>query len=606
MQKNIIPYVLLIISIFIGFTFWEKILLNTTNLEWAYGIYQKENYHPQNDTLRFVAFIGFSLLVYLLSYIICNKKKIYKFKEIIFYNEPYKHDISYKYFYFIISIILIEFLSLDFLSIHSSLDQLHEGVFLTPSINLLTNSNWWSSSFVEYGIGNFDAALVWSFLKFKSIGSAKLIKFLLLFLNKILLVLISFKISTLLFDKSKIKVIYFIVLSLFAITLIDYTELDATAFAPRSFMLLFFLYYILYILTSDQYFFKLFFLGLFSVISIFWYLDIGIFINIIIIFVSLFLLIKLDIKGFITVNVSILFFWCIFLLFIPKGELNFILLNIKYMITNSDYINGLIYPTPFLSGNSRATKALLLIILNGVLLTNIVLNKRYTINNNLKIFLSTLYLTSLLLFKQAMLRSDTPHIKVASGMTYFIFIIMFLYLIFDLYLKNEKIINQKIKYFYYKKTLIFLSLCAITYSIYITQNFNFINIFNFKKNIYEYVKRDNIKFINSDYADLISYYLKISKGEGCAQIITNEAAIPYLLNKPSCTRYFTNWYLAENKHQQTFINELKNTKPKIILYDSKLDTYNDKKLKMPLVINFINKNYKIHSVFNHWTFVEIN
>ena len=46
---------------------------------------------------------------------------------------------------------------------------------------------------------------------------------------------------------------------------------------------------------------------------------------------------------------------------------------------NVDYYNGLIYPTPFLSGDARSTRALLLIIIAGILTIVITFNKKYNI-----------------------------------------------------------------------------------------------------------------------------------------------------------------------------------------------------------------------------------
>ena len=44
--------------------------------------------------------------------------------------------------------------------------------------------------------------------------------------------------------------------------------------------------------------------------------------------------------------------------------------------------------------------------------------------------------------------------------------------------------------------------------------------------------------------------------------------MPYLLKKPSCTKYWASWIASRTKSQKDYINELKKTKPEYILYYS--------------------------------------
>jgi len=84
-----------------------------------------------------------------------------------------------------------------------------------------------------------------------------------------------------------------------------------------------------------------------------------------------------------------------------------------------------------------------------------------------------------------------------------------------------------------------------------------------------------------------------------------QSTLPFLINKPSCTRYFTNWYIVTNEHQKRFINELKNKKPRLILYWSKLDVYNfDDYKRFPLVNTYLKNNYKTYNKNENWHFLE--
>ena len=83
------------------------------------------------------------------------------------------------------------------------------------------------------------------------------------------------------------------------------------------------------------------------------------------------------------------------------------------------------------------------------------------------------------------------------------------------------------------------------------------------------------------------------------------ATLPYLLNKPSCTRYFTNWYNVTDEHQKKFISELENKKPRLLLYWSKLDVYNfDDEKRIPLIISYVKNNYVTYEKTNDWHFLK--
>ena len=607
MSKKKIPYALLLLSIFITTFLWDKILINSNESQ-TFGVYKDNNYHPINEILRFIFYISLPLIIFFISFYKIEKKNCYQIKELFFYKKEtfLKKDNTLSY-YILISLILLiflEFLSIDFINLHKDVDHFHDGVYLSASNNFFFKNGLWSSSFVEYGLINFDSILIWSIFDTKSIGSAKLLKYLYLLLNKCIVVLIIYNFSRFFFRDKKIQTIFFLIISLFSITLVDYIQFEASEFPSRILILLIFQFLFFKVLTENKNWpLKSFLLGFTSSISILWTLDMGIFINLLLIFIIIFLIIRKDFKRikFILFGLSIGFLSLIYI--IGLNEILYLLETFYFMITNVDQASGLIYPTPFLSGDARFTKALLLYILNGVLLIILCFKKDFEIPNSLKIFLISFFISSILVFKQALTRSDTAHIKAASGISYLIFISIILFFIFYFLKKNNfsynffKNLNKKI-------SLNILSyLCIVIYSIFLLE-INFKNIFSFKKRVDIYIDQKNESFLDKETIKLVDFYKDISKNDNCVQSITNQATLPFLINKPSCTRYLSNWYNVTHKHQKEFINELKSKKPRILLYWSKLDVYNfnDEK-RIPLIIQYIKNNYTTYNKTDDWHFL---
>ena len=198
MSKKKIPYALLLLSIFITTFLWDKILINSNESQ-TFGVYKDNNYHPINEILRFIFYISLPLIIFFISFYKIEKKNCYQIKELFFYKkETFLKKDNILSYYILISLILLiflEFLSIDFINLHKDVDHFHDGVYLSASNNFFFKNGLWSSSFVEYGLINFDSILIWSIFDTKSIGSAKLLKYLYLLLNKCIVVLIIYNFS---------------------------------------------------------------------------------------------------------------------------------------------------------------------------------------------------------------------------------------------------------------------------------------------------------------------------------------------------------------------------------------------------------------------------
>ena len=94
--------------------------------------------------------------------------------------------------------------------------------------------------------------------------------------------------------------------------------------------------------------------------------------------------------------------------------------------------------------------------------------------------------------------------------------------------------------------------------------------------------------------------------EDCVQILTDEVALPFLLNKRSCTKYIQMFISTPEKIHMKFIEELKIKKPKIILLETDIVKFSVPADKLKLVKKFVEDNYTFHSKFRHWTFVKFS
>jgi hypothetical protein len=614
MKRIILPNILLILSICLATFFWDKIIINTNDLSKVYLAYPGKNYHILNDIIRFIFFVSFPLLTYFLSFYFFANGSRTKISELIFFKDIKKKKNSNLIIWLLgifIFLTILNFLSLDFLNIHKNLDHLHEGVVLTPSNNFFMSSGIWKSSFTEYGFINFDAALIWSLFNIESIGSAKFIKFFYLLVNKILLILIIFKVSSNLNINNFSKIIFFSLVSLFSVFLVDYYDGDASEIPPRLLVLLFFFLIFFFIIESKKInFFTIYLFGFTAGISIFWSLDVGIYINVLFLLINIFFLLRKEYKKIFNVLIAYFTTYLIVFLYLGTVELNYLKESFTIVLENNDRAMGLILNTPFLSGDARATRFLLAYLVSGVFLIKILFDKKYLLSNPIKIFFLFLFIASIFISKQALARSDTGHFKAASGFNYLIISSCFFY--FTLFLLEKKFFYIKEFNNNKKKLLFFIFSGCLAVSFFLISGFqnlnnnevfykqlttkkSFQNIFYFRENIKNYFLKPDEEYSSNEFNNFINIYKNLSKNDKCVQTLTNIASIPYLLKKPTCTRFFTNIYLLNDKAQNDYIRSLEKEKVRLILFSSEQDRYGDiVRQRMPLVFKYLQKNYKVY------------
>lgn len=611
-MRKIAPYIFLIFFVLIASLIWEYIKFPFNIAKNIPGEHYLKNLHsPLNDSVRFIVFIFLPLIIFFITKIYFEKKKINHFFNVVFFNfkELGNYSIENKklsfFFYIIILSVIIQFFCLDFKNYVYQIDTFHEGLWLTASSNAIYTNELWQSSYVGRGLfGNFYNYFVWKITGVNSIGLSRLVTLFFMLLNKIFLVMISKKLVEKTLLNINQKFFLFISLSFSLISLITY-DLGAGTFYYRLFVLLFFLYLLLIFFNHFKVWSISFFgIGFFSSLSFFWFLDVGFFVNTIIFILMIYFLVRRDFIRVIFLTLYLSIGWMIFFIVLPKEELSAFYINTASILSSIEYIQGLIYPTPFFSKDTRSTKALLLILVSGIFIINFILKENNEISNETKLSLIFLFLLACVSFKTALSRSDTGHIKAGLSFTYIPLFYSLLY--YSIYRIRTLKLFQNLMITSKNLQIIFLSFLIVGILFYKENNANIKNLFSFSNSFTYLIQQKDSKFLDKDYVELIDFYKEISKNEECVQVFTNETVIPYLLKKPTCSKYYF-VYIVSPKHLQIkFLSDLASKKPKYILYDSDADIYDDPKSRLSIVNDYILDNYTIYQKLNKWTILTIN
>lgn len=589
--------------------FWEFIKIPfDTSITIKGEHYLPQLHNPLNDSIRFIMFVFIPLFGYLIYNIIINQTKFFIFfknnflilekNSSNFYTNKDLSKISFIFFIFL----FVEFLSLDFKKFISEIDMFHEGLWLTASSNKIYTNEFWKSSYIGRGLfGNFYNYFAWKIFDTNTVGISRYIPLIFTLLNKLILILIAKSLIEKTNSDKIIKNFFFIILGFLVIDLFDY-DITAGSYFRLFLLLVLTLLLLKYFETFEKTSFSIFVIGLLSSISLFWFIDIGFFVNFIILFLFIFLFLNKLYTNITLLTVSIILGWTIF--YINLGKIEFIefIINTYNIIETIEYIQGLIYPTPFFSKDTRSTKALLIILLTGLLIINILINKKNKNSFNLKLSLIFLFLISCVSFKIALSRSDTVHIKAGLLLSH----IPFYFILIKYLIENYKIIN------YLKRTNIpknfFLILIFTIFSIFMflkNENTNIKNITNFYLSSKSLINKNDFSFVNNDYKEFIIYYRNLIQDEKCVLIFTNENALPYFLKKPTCSKFYTAYTSSPESLQKRFVEEIRDKTPSYVVYESQIDYYDKPNVTLNIVNNYILDNYTLLEKINKWTIYKI-
>mgnify|MGYP007063682253 FL=1 len=121
-------------------------------------------------------------------------------------------------------------------------------------------------------------------------------------------------------------------------------------------------------------------------------------------------------------------------------------------------------------------------------------------------------------------------------------------------------------------------------------NIDFKKINNFKTRFNNYISLEDSNFLSEEDSLFVNTVSKIVEKEKCIQLFTNDAALLYLLKKPSCTKYYFVYSIGSIKNQKNMINEMKNTN--LVILKGKTDNWTATlEAKYPLIYDYINRSY---------------
>ena len=393
-----------------------------------------------------------------------------------------------------------------------------------------------------------------------------------------------------------------------------YFFVDKVSFNYRELPIFLFLLFVhkIFINKKSIYLYS-FILGVLPILSLLWSLDRGVFI----IFAYLPLVLILGINRKIN-EISIMIASCIFSIFvfyfsIGSIEFYYFLSNSIDILSSSDLLNGIIHPTPFTNeyGSARATKNLLLIILNGILMINYLYKKESNLNKNSILFILVFYFLSLIFYKIGLTRSDGGHIKQGGSLNTIIFVYLVIYNILFL-IHHKKYLKELNTNFYKYINILFI---FIFFAINVPNNY-LKNTYNIKSRIVNYINIPDENFLKKDEILLIKELKLLTKKQKCFQVFSYETAISYYLNKPTCTKFYHIMNMGSKKNQLIFIDELKKSKPKFIVSGGNYQNIGNMKGRNKTELsakdrflyidNFISNNYQLYKTIDKWNILISN
>ena len=168
-----------------------------------------------------------------------------------------------------------------------------------------------------------------------------------------------------------------------------------------------------------------------------------------------------------------------------------------------DYLHGVMYPEPFFSigenkNGMRATRGLMLQLTAGLFVVYHFINKKENLSNGGKIFFVFLFFLSFIMYKNALGRSDSYHIRMSNDLPILInsfFIINFLIKKIETKYDLKELSNQKIILF------LFIFLTWLYYD-----KINLKNIKDYNLKVNKLINLQDKHYIDKNRNDFIGLY----------------------------------------------------------------------------------------------------
>ena len=597
-KKSIYFFLFSGLSLCVGTFCWKLINLPLSN-NGIVGYYSINNSNSLNDVFGYLIFMGIPILSYFIWQLFFKKKKISDFLlNIKFINENTNADSKiYILFLLFVFLIILEFLSVDF-SI-KEIDLYHEGARLSSAFKSKLDGSLWSGSYISTGViyEILGPKLIWKFFNQESVGLLRFLNIIYIFLTKFILIFLSLEISKNVNFNSFFKNIFFISLTIIFLTFINYSSsydngLPANLIKFREIpVLLTLLFFIKSLKNVNQLYLPYILIGFLTVFTFLWSIDRALVLNLLVLFIIIFLIINKNYKNIAIIILSSIFFWLCFYFFL-KEEFSFFLSNTINIMREMSEINGFIHPIPFSDGinASRSTKTILSILISLLISFSFFFNLKSRLSYRLKISLTSISLISFLSYVYALGRTDYTHLKQVFG-----FPLMFLscYLLFYLFY----FIHQKYILNYYDNKKFSTLIVSLILLFFINFNIDYSKIIHFKGRFVEYIELKDSNFLSKTDNYFVRQTSSLIKDEKCIQLYTNDAALLYLLKKPNCTKYYFVWIIGSKKNQIDLIQKLNSTN--FIIKNGTLDQHMalhkwgiPLDVKYPLLNEYIYRNFK--------------
>ena len=620
-KRDLLIYATVLLSTIVLAFFWEYVSLPFSEINYTQSVLINKKINPNTDTLRYCLFVGIPLLLYIFL-------NIFNLSHQINFNLTEKNNYEESSFFnnkvFVIICLLIIFIIFDYFGSSNNfqpsiprLDSLHDGDYLTPALNFFETGGLWSSSATVHGGADFIyPILMWKLTGLKTIGSYKVFIPFIILLIKFFSIILSYQITKITLLERNTKIIFFTIFSFFLISLSHYNApINYSVISYRDVFIILFLIFFIEIFLQNKNLFKLHFAITFiAYISLLFHFDIGVYLYVLLILYTFYLFIIKQFKHFFLIYFLIILFWLIFIYIFGINEFYSFIENFSLIVSSMDLAHGLNYPSPFFSiGESkdgmRATRGLLFQIIAGILILK---NTVFTKNNlpkNYKILLLFIFFLCLIVYKNALGRSESYHIRMSTDIQ--LIIITFFLLKAFLNIIENKNSQKHINLFIWVIPII---LCLILFFNNFTNIKNLNNILTSRMNFLHYIKLEDEQFIKTAWSNSshLTIFLKrfnqLNKKEKCVQNFTADLILPYLLKKPSCTKYFSSWLALSKKSQLKYIEEIKITSPIYIIYESPGFTVDNIRTneRLKLVDSYIISNYDIYESFNNYTILKKN
>ncbi len=604
--KNLLIFSFVILSIALCSVIWKHIDLNFSNITQAKGAITQQNYSTDADTVRYVIFILLPLITFLISYYFLKNSKTNGLMELLKFPEL-KQIKSYNIFYplvLIITFIIIQFFSLN-LPV-GPIDTFHDGELFSVTKNTILRGSFFKDTYTIHGFSDiFYPLFFWKIIGSETIGAGRLFFFFLNLLIKFLCLILSYQLIK--FSLVKNKTIFFVTFSLILLTFSGYqVPINFSLFSYRDIYIIIFLIFFSNIFISNNFkFITNFIIGIIPPFTLIMHIDTGVFLFVLQFSLVIYFVINKKLRDISIIFLGTLISILILIIFFGSVELISFYKNASTIILSMDYLHGTKYPEPFFSigekkHGMRATRGLLLQLTAGLFVLYHLISKKKNISSGGKIFFLFLFFLSFIMYKNALGRSDSYHIRMSNDLPILInafFIINFFLLKIESKFNLQSVSNKKI-----------IIMTIIILPIIFFNKINFEKIKNYKKEVKILINLPNEHFIDDNRNNFIKNYKILTANDSCFQNFTDDLILLYLMNKKSCTKFIASWLASPSHLQEEYIKFLKASKPEFIVYNSIYFAVDGIHMseRLEKVNKFIVENYHFYKNINSYEVLRIN